>query len=75
MQPGHALGLDHGAPPAGDTQGRVQAAANTIMQQYLMSVYGGQRASAFGRFALEQKIEVRDAGVGISMLREAFGKP
>jgi predicted permease len=56
-------------------RGRVQAAANTIMQQYLMSVYGGQRASAFGRFALEQKIEVRDAGVGLSMLREAFGKP
>jgi len=56
-------------------RGRLQAAANTIMQQYLMSVYGGQRASAFGRFALEQKIEVRDAGVGISMLREAFGKP
>ena len=56
-------------------RGRIQAAANTIMQQYLMSVYGGQRASAFGRFALAQKIEVRDAGVGISMLREAFGKP
>jgi predicted permease len=55
--------------------GRLQAAANTIMQQYLMSVYGGQRNSAFGRFALEQKIEVRDAGVGISMLREQFGKP
>jgi len=56
-------------------RGRVQAAANTIMQQYLMSVYGGQRESAFGKWALEQKIEVRDAGVGISMLREAFGKP
>jgi len=56
-------------------RGRVQAAANTIMQQYLMSAYGGQRNSAFGKFALEQKIEVRDAGVGISMLREAFGKP
>ncbi|MGD0365456.1 MAG: ABC transporter permease [Bryobacteraceae bacterium] len=54
---------------------RIQAAAATIMQQYLMSVYGGQRASAFGKFALEQRIEVRDAGVGISMLREAFGKP
>jgi predicted permease len=54
---------------------RVQAAANTIMQQHLMSVYGWQRESAFGKFALEQKIEVRDAGVGISMLREAFGKP
>jgi len=55
--------------------GRVQAAANTIMQQYLTSVYGGQRDSAFGKWALGQKIEVRDAGVGISMLRDAFGKP
>src|ERR1022692_3835452 len=54
---------------------RVQAAANTIMQQYLMIVYGGQRESAFGKWALEQKIEVREAGVGISLLREAFGKP
>jgi predicted permease len=54
---------------------RVQAAANTIMQQYLMSVYGGQRDSAFGKWALAQKIEVRDGGVGISMLREAFGRP
>jgi predicted permease len=56
-------------------EGRAQAAANTIMQRYLMSVYGGQRDSAFGKWALEQKIEVRDARVGISMLREAFGKP
>jgi predicted permease len=56
-------------------KGRVQAAANTIMGQYLTSVYGGQRDSAFGKFALDQKIEVRDAGVGISMLRETFGKP
>ena len=54
---------------------RVQAAANTIMQRYLMSVYGGQRDSAFGKWAMAQKIEVRDAGVGISMLRETFGKP
>ena len=54
--------------------GRVQAAASTIMQQYLMSVYGA-RHDAFGKFAMEQKIEVRDAGVGISMLREAFAKP
>jgi len=54
---------------------RVQAAANTIMQQYLMSVYGSQRESAFGKWALGQKIEVRQGGVGISLLREAFGKP
>ncbi|HUO32930.1 MAG TPA: ABC transporter permease [Bryobacteraceae bacterium] len=56
-------------------RGRIQAAANTIMQQYLMSVYGGQRETAFGKWALAQRIEVRDARVGISMLREAFGKP
>ena len=55
--------------------GRIQAASNIIMQQYLMSVYGRQRESAFGKWAMEQKIEVREAGVGISMLREAFGKP
>ena len=54
---------------------RVQAAANTIMQQYLMSVYGGQRDTTFGKWALSQKIEVRDGGVGISMLRDSFGKP
>jgi predicted permease len=54
---------------------RVQAAANTIMQQYLMSVYGAQRDSAFGKWALAQKVEVRNGGLGISMLREAFGKP
>ncbi|MGA2736230.1 MAG: ABC transporter permease [Bryobacteraceae bacterium] len=57
------------------SRSRVQAAANTIMQQYLMSVYGGQRDSAFGKWALSQKIEVRDGGLGISMLREAFGEP
>jgi len=55
-------------------RGRVQAAANTIMQRYLMSTYGA-RHDAFGKFAMGQKIEVRDAGVGISTLREAFGKP
>ena len=54
---------------------RLQAAANTIMQQYLTQRLRWQRNSAFGKFALEQKIEVRDAGVGLSMLREAFGKP
>jgi hypothetical protein len=51
---------------------RVQAAVNTIMQRYPTSVYGGQRDSAFGRFALEQKIEVREGGLGISMLHETI---
>ncbi len=75
MQPGNHWIWTMARRRAEITAGRVQAAANTIMQQYLMSVYGGQRDSAFGKWALEQKIEVRDAGVGISMLREAFGKP
>jgi predicted permease len=75
MQPGmHWVWIMARCRP-GVSKGRIQAAANTIMQQYLMSVYGGQRETAFGKFALDQKIEVRDAGVGISMLREAFGKP
>jgi len=54
---------------------RLQAAVSTIMQQYLAGVYGGNTNAAFRRFAMEQKVEVRDAGVGLSELRDAFGKP
>ena len=57
------------------SKARIQAAANTIMQQHLASVYGGQPDSAFRRWAMEQKMEARDGGLGISMLREEFGKP
>jgi len=54
---------------------RLQAASDTIMQQYLAANYGSRPDSAWRRFAMEQRVEVRDGGVGISMLRETFGKP
>jgi predicted permease len=57
------------------SKGRIQAAANTIMRQHLASVYGDKPDSAFRRWAMEQRMEVRDGGLGISILREEFGKP
>jgi len=57
------------------SKSRIQAAANTIMRQHLASVYGDKPDSAFRRWAMEQKIDVRDGGLGISMLRDQFGKP
>ncbi len=57
------------------SKSRIQAAANVIMRQHLASVYGDKPDSAFRRWAMEQRMEVRDGGLGISMLREEFGKP
>jgi putative ABC transport system permease protein len=57
------------------SKSRIQAAANTIMRQHLASVYGDKPDSAFRRWAMEQRMEVRDGGLGISMLRDEFGKP
>lgn len=54
---------------------QIQAAAGPIMQQHLASVYGSKPDSAFRRWAMEQKMEVRDGSVGISLLRDEFGKP
>ena len=56
-------------------RGQIQAAANTVMQGYLASVYGDKPDNAFRRWAMEQRVEVRDGGIGISLLREEFGKP
>jgi predicted permease len=57
------------------SKSRIQAAANIIMRQHLASVYGDKPDNAFRRWAMEQRMEVRDGGWGISMLREEFGKP
>jgi putative ABC transport system permease protein len=57
------------------SKSRIQAAASIIMRQHLASVYGDKPDSAFRRWAMEQRMEVRDGGLGISMLREEFGKP
>jgi predicted permease len=53
----------------------VQAAVDPVMQQHLLAHYGNYPNAAFRRKALRQRLEVSDAGAGVSQLREAFGKP
>ena len=57
------------------SQQQVQAAANVLMAQHLNAVYPAFYNAAFRKRALEQRLEVRQASVGISMLREEFGRP
>jgi predicted permease len=54
---------------------QVQAAMDVMFGQYLSGVYGSHPNAAFRRVAMSQRIEVRDAGVGLSALREQFGTP
>ena len=54
---------------------QVEAAMNVLLKQHLSTVYGENKNAAFRRQAMAQTIEVRDAGVGLSNLRDEFGKP
>ena len=56
-------------------QSRVQAALDVQMRQYLAALYPPRYNAAFREKALGQRLEVRDGGVGLSMLRDYFGKP
>ena len=53
---------------------RIQAAIDVFFRHYLASVYGANRNAAFRSTALAQHIEVRDGAIGLSLLREQFGK-
>jgi predicted permease len=53
---------------------RLQAAVDAIMRQYLMAQYRHYPNAAFGKMALQQRLEVQDVGTGISALRLLFGK-
>ena len=59
----------------GVSRHRAQAAADAIMQQYLSAHYGTYPNAAFRRKAMEQRLEVRGAGTGVSLLRDEFGRP
>ena len=59
----------------GISRRQVQAAADVMLRQYLTSVYGGHPNAGFRKIAMSQQIDVRDAGVGLSELRDEFGKP
>ncbi|HUI56647.1 MAG TPA: ABC transporter permease [Bryobacteraceae bacterium] len=51
---------------------QVQAAVGVLFQQHLNSLYGTFSNAGFRKTALAQHIEVREGGVGVSLLRESF---
>lgn len=59
----------------GVSMARVQTTANDVMRRYLAEFYGNTPNPAFRQFAMEQRLEVRDARAGLSSLRDKFGKP
>ena len=59
----------------GATLSHVQAAVDVLLAHYLAAMYGSNSNAAFRKTALGQQIEVRDAEVGLSQLRENFGRP
>uniref|UniRef100_Q01QE6 Permease n=1 Tax=Solibacter usitatus (strain Ellin6076) TaxID=234267 RepID=Q01QE6_SOLUE len=54
---------------------QLQPAMYVLMQQHLNATYQNSYNAAFRKRALEQRLEVRDAGVGLSLLRDDFGRP
>jgi predicted permease len=56
-------------------QRQVQAAVNVLMAQHLNAVYPSTYNAAMRKRALGQRLEVREGSVGLSVLREEFGRP
>ncbi|MGO9232443.1 MAG: ADOP family duplicated permease [Bryobacteraceae bacterium] len=54
---------------------RALAALDVLMQQHLRTLYGKSPVSTFRDRALSQRLEIRAGSVGLSFLREHFGKP
>ena len=54
---------------------QVQAAVDVVMRQHLAVTYPTSYNAAFRKKAFEQRLEVRDGGVGLSLLRDEFGQP
>jgi predicted permease len=57
------------------SRNQVQAAVDVLMQQHLAAIYPTSYNEAFRKKALGQRLEVREGGIGLSLLREEFGKP
>ncbi len=57
------------------TAQQVQAALDVLVQQHLNAAYPTSYNAAFRKRALGQRLEVRDGGIGLSQLREEFGRP
>ncbi len=54
---------------------KIAAAVNTVVSRYLAFHYGSLPESGSKHMAMEQRIEVRPGGLGISLMREEFEKP
>ncbi|HEV3197147.1 MAG TPA: ABC transporter permease [Bryobacteraceae bacterium] len=54
---------------------QIQAAIDILLKQHLAGVYGAHSNAAFRKTAMAQQIEVREGGIGLSMLRDQFGQP
>jgi predicted permease len=54
---------------------QVQAAMDVLMAQHLNAIYPSTYNAAFRQRALGQRLEVREGSVGLSVLREEFGRP
>ena len=57
------------------TRQQVQAAVNVLMAQHLNEVWPSTYNAAMRKRALEQRLDVREGSVGLSALREEFGRP
>ncbi len=53
----------------------LQSAVDALTRQFLEAHFGNQPNLAFRKMSMDQHFEVRDAGIGVSMLRDLFGKP
>jgi predicted permease len=54
---------------------QLQAAIDVLLKQHLAGIYGKHPNVAFRKTAMTQQIEVREGGIGLSMLRDQFGRP
>ena len=59
----------------GVTDAKIQAEVDGIVSRYLAFHYGQQKEAAFRRVAMQQRIELRPGGIGISLMRAEFEKP
>jgi predicted permease len=54
---------------------KVQAAVDVLFEQHLTAIYGNHPNAAYRKTAMDQHIEVREGGVGLSGLRDNFETP
>ncbi|HET8547041.1 MAG TPA: ABC transporter permease [Bryobacteraceae bacterium] len=62
-------------PRPGVSRQHIQAVVNAAVARYLADQFGGRPDNPFRRRSMEQRIEIRSGGVGISQLRDNFRRP